>query len=193
MENSICFLHLLFESFPKGWVDHFLKEINVTRPEYRGGRTLHGNQAKKLLSEKSIAELRKLARVTLSPLNAIRVFAASRTLDKFRDVVNSVFGYTIEGDYVSAIKSFSESYRSLPDISITPKVHIVESHIVQFMDRKKEQGYTTHGLGFWSEQAFESCHHDLSEAWNLRKFGKDHQEYEQKFFNCFLDYNSGHV
>ena len=154
---------------------------------------MQGNQAKKFISERSMSQLRMKARRTCSVFEAIKIFAASRTLDRFRVVVDSVFGYTIQGDFKSAIKDFSSSYRSVPDLSVTPKVHIVEQHICQFMDRKKQQGYTTHGLGFWSEQAMESCHHDFAEAWSLRKYGKDHEHYADKFLDCVLDYNSSHV
>ena len=109
-----------------------------------------------------------------------------------REVVDSVFGYTIVGDYETAIRHFSVSYRAL-SITVPPKVHILERHVPQFMQRKRQQGYTTHGLGFWSEQAMESCHSDFGSAWEKRKYGQDHDDFIEKFYQFFLDYNSSHV
>ena len=51
---------------------------------------------------------------------------------------------------------FSNLYRQL-DISVTPKVHILESHITDFYEISEEKV----GLGFFSEQGFESMHHDM--------------------------------
>ena len=77
------------------WVDGWLEFCNITRPAYKGGRTLEGNAAKKLLSEDSISELRKRAR-TLPLSKAFRVIAATKSLDCFRDVVHYCFGNTIK-------------------------------------------------------------------------------------------------
>ena len=43
---------------------------------------------------------------------------------------------------------------------ITPKIHIVEHHIVDFLKMKHEE----HGLGWWSEQAFEAMHSDMKRS-----------------------------
>ena len=51
---------------------------------------------------------------------------------------------------------FSQLYREL-GITVTPKVHMVEQHITEFMGLKGEAA----GLGFYSEQAIESVHHDF--------------------------------
>ena len=46
------------------------------------------------------------------------------------------------------------------DISITPKVHILTEHVPDFC---KKHGYS---LGWYSEQALESCHYDfLRNCW----------------------------
>ena len=41
----------------------------------------------------------------------------------------------------------------------TVKIHILEKHVVEVLDRQKH-AYPGKGLGFWSEQAFESVHYD---------------------------------
>ena len=77
------------------WVDQFLQDASITRPEYRGGRTLEGNAAKKMISEKNIAELKERAKL-LSMKKAFRVLGAAKSLELFRAVVDSCFGYTIQ-------------------------------------------------------------------------------------------------
>ena len=59
-------------------------------------------------------------------------------------------------DFKAKINLFSNLYRQL-DISVTPKVHILESHITDFYEISEEKV----GLGFFSEQGFESMHHDM--------------------------------
>ena len=45
----------------------------------------------------------------------------------------------------------------------TVKAHILEKH-VEFLDRQK-YAYPCKGLGFWSEQGFESVHYDRDNTW----------------------------
>ena len=52
------------------------------------------------------------------------------------------------------------TYRTL-GITIPLKVHLLESHLQEFLVRRGD----VHGAGFWSEQAMEACHYDLQEEW----------------------------
>ena len=70
----------------KKWVDQFLQDASITRPEYRGGRTLEGNAAKRMISEKNIEELKKRAKL-LRMKKAVRVLGAAKSLELFRAVV----------------------------------------------------------------------------------------------------------
>ena len=85
----------------------------------------------------------------------------SKTLEKFKVVVDQCFGVKLFPGYIlHAIEEFCSSYRLLHNITFPTKYHIVETHIVQYLDRR---GDGTKGLGYWSEQAMESCHHDFKE------------------------------
>ena len=77
-------------------------------------------------------------------------------LKAFDKVVHSCFGVTLVEGYKENITMFSKLYREL-GITVTPKVHMVEQHITDFMALKGEAA----GLGFYSEQAMESVHHDF--------------------------------
>ena len=61
------------------------------------------------------------------------------------------------------------------------------------MARKQQQGFTEHGLGFWSEQSYESVHHDFKEIWANRKVGRDHEDFKDALLKAFLEWNSLHV
>ena len=53
----------------------------------------------------------------------------------------------------SRIEKFIECYRdSFPQASITPKIHMLEDHVVPFLQKWKA------GLGFLGEQGAESIH-----------------------------------
>ena len=70
------------------------------------------------------------------------------SLRRFRKVQEACFGQELEDGYEQKIKEFSQVYRSLENMSITPKRHIVEHHIIDFF---KVIGEKKHGLGFYSE------------------------------------------
>ena len=74
----------------------------------------------------------------------------------FHEVVKACFGKNLLPDYKEKIKRFSASYRRL-NISITPKVHVIEAHIIDFYKKSGE----SFGLGYYSEQAFEAMHHNF--------------------------------
>ena len=51
------------------------------------------------------------------------------------------------------------------------------------------------GLGFWSEQASESVHHDFNHFWETRKFKPDlgDDNYDSNLLKCIVAYNSRHI
>ena len=55
---------------------------------------------------------------------------------------------------MKTISSFTEAYTAIPDISVTPKVHIIMHHLTEFFNIKGKD----HGLSFYSEQAVEAVH-----------------------------------
>ena len=49
------------------------------------------------------------------------------------------------------------------------------------------------GLGYWSEQAFESVHADFKLSWESMKVDIDHPEYLSKLLACIVRWNAMHI
>lgn len=152
----------------RNFVDKFLKEISVHRSEYHGLYSFEGNQARKLL--KKIGGLmdsaRRLPRKTKSRIKEI-----IGVMEAFDLVVERCFGIHLNGDYEEAIRDFSVKYRAL-NIPVIPKVHLVEDHVVQSIQMK----HPDLGMGAYTEQSFESCHHDFTVEWERTKVDIDHPD-----------------
>ena len=110
--------------------------------------------------------------------------ALVESLRCFQKVQETCFSQVLVKDqYEEAIKKFSATFRGLEDMSITPKNHIVEHHIVDFLKRK----YETNGLGFWSEQAFEAMHSDMKKEWEKVKItNPDHPEFGERILDFVI-------
>ena len=80
------------------------------------------------------------------------------------------------------------TYRTL-DISTSVKVRILETHIVESLKIMGEE----HGLGFYSEQAMESMHHDLLEEWGGEKVDESHPRYGEKLKQTMVRVNGKHI
>ena len=65
----------------------------------------------------------------------------------------------------------------------------MESHVQEFLQSKGE----VNGMGFYSEQAMESCHHDFKVELECNKFSLDHKEYLDKMSRIVVRYNSKHL
>ena len=169
------------------FVKMFYKNINIT---VRQPGRLEGNQAEKVL--KNTAEFLRLAQELPQEISN-KVSAVADVFNAFNEVKHTCFGTRILGDYKTAIQNFTTLYRGLQKISVPPKVHIVEKHIVQFLDRKKAEGFDDHGLAYWGEQQFEAVHHDFKNLWERRKVGEDHEKFVTALMDAFLEYNATHV
>ena len=179
----------LIKAFPvkedgEEFMNTFMNNNNISWCDYQPG-TFEGNQARKLLrlSHRLELEARKLPKNT-----AIRIVLFTRTISLFNQVVSSCFGQQLDPGFKVAINKFSSYYRRL-GISVTPKVHCVMVHAVQFLERK---GLVA-GLGAWSEQAMEAAHHDFKLEWERTKVGPHHPKYDEAIFNAVLRYNSKHI
>ena len=167
------------------FINTFMKKNNISWCSYQPG-TFEGNQARKLLklSSKLLSETEGSPSTTIGEKTA----DVARTLANFNKVVEACFGQDLDPGFRSTIKEFEKSYRSL-GISVTPKVHIVFEHVVQFLEMK---GLKT-GLGAWSEQAMETVHHDLKIEWGRSKVGPNHPKYAELLFETIVRYNSKHI
>ena len=77
-----------------------------------------------------------------------------KAIETFNRVVKHCFSKTLKVGWRLRLRAFKVAYLAT-ELSITTKVHIVFSHIKQFIYRFGV------GLGVYSEQAFESVHHDF--------------------------------
>ena len=59
---------------------------------------------------------------------------------------------------------------------MTPKVHLLESHASEFLEMMGGE----HGLGYYSEQAMESMHHEIKEECGADKVDPKHPKYGEK-------------
>ena len=95
-----------------------------------------------------------------------------------------------QAEYEEAISKFSETYRNLNNMSVTPKIHIIEHHIIDSLKRKQEE----HGFGGWSEQAFEAMHSDMKKKWEKVKIcDPEHPEFAQRLLDFVIRNNARHV
>ena len=167
------------------FVSSFLSTKDISRCVYQGSRSFEGNQARKLL--KSVDKLEREV-MKLKTETCIEVLPYIETLRSFDRVVSSCFSQSLDPGYERNIETFSTKYRSL-GISVTPKVHIVESHVSEFLKLKGEIA----GLGFWSEQAMEAGHHDFKIEWEKVKVSANHAEYGERMFQTVVRYAGKHL
>ncbi len=104
-------------------VEEWAKHNNIWKKDYHGG-TLEGNQARQLL-RKSLDLVGNLP-------EKYKVFGGA--LHRFDDVVTACFGMHVLDDYKTKIAAFKTAYASL-GISVTPKVHAVFDHVLEWVLR----------------------------------------------------------
>ena len=169
------------------FVRKFLTSLNIT---VKGRGQLEGNAAAKVA--KNSSKLQDLAK-ELSEDVSEKVCRVGPVLEAFNEVKHLCFGERILGNYPAAIQKFSGLWRSLPSISIPPKAHMLETHVVQFLDRRRSEGFVFHGLAYWGEQGFEQTHHDFKVHWSRRAVGEDHEKYVDKLKDALVAYNTSHI
>lgn len=157
------------------------KECNVFRVDiYRGTLGFHGNSCKTLL--RNVDKLRRLS--NCYDLNCLKFVD---TFEKFRKVVDSCFSLTLHSKYTIYIHDFKISFLKL-NISTTSKIHATFFHVQQFCE---VYGL---GLGFYSEQAFETVYNDFNKSWqNFKVINVDNSAYGDKLLRGVCTYNSRHL
>ena len=155
------------------------KKLHIQEQPYHGGH-FAGNDCHKLLQNVDL--LQQMAENS----GAFQVMGFVETLRKFRLVVSSCFGNTLDESYSTKIDDFKNAYLSL-NISVTPKAHAVFYHITHFIRRKKTS------LGLYSEQATEALHSNFHPHWARYKHNPLHPNYSKQLLNCVVDYNSKHL
>ena len=77
------------------------------------------------------------------------------TCQAFNDVKSACFGSVLDADYADKIQAFKRLFEQLKvqfGVRETPKLHIINTHILQFIQ------WTGKPLGPYSEQSTESVH-----------------------------------
>lgn len=169
------------------WYEEILEELNITQTFHGGRKGLNGNSCKKLLGHANIFILKSKD----FPEKA-RIDAAAQTMTLFNSVVESSFGNFVTEGWKDDIAKFCTSYRALPSITFPPKYHMVETHLIQFLERRWALNavYEGYGLGYWSEQQFEAVHNAFSSFWDRTKVGKDHEEYGARLLTSVKSYDA---
>jgi hypothetical protein len=170
-------INTLFKALEKEWSHAHLwaKACHVERDAIHGG-SFNGNSCNILLSKVDI--LRSM--VPLHCLKYVDCFLA------LKNVVAACYGQSLDENYRHFIASFRTSYMTL-GISVTPKVHAIFFHIIDFCESKSV------GLARWSEQAMEAVHSDFKPTWEKYKVHQNHPDYAAKLLRAVRNYNSKHL
>ena len=176
--------------FGRTWVDNYLKEVSIVRKSYQGAHALEGNQSSMFLKK-----LPELEQVIMKESDELKVpgLALLESLRRFKKVQEACFGQHLEEGFENYILEFSKCYRALDmeKMTITPKVHIIEHHLVDFFS---EIGGLDHGLGWYSEQGFEAMHYDMMQEWKrVQICNPDHPDFGRRLLNFVVAYNARHI
>ena len=174
--------HILVE-LSKAWPPllDWLKNKHIVLEPYHGGHTLEGNECNKVLRN-----LESLAEVLPSPF-----YSFMSTLESFRDVVSSCFGFLLDPFFRDVLARFKINFLALHrqfNVSVTNKIHIILTHVQEFCEM------TDKALGEFSEQETENAHTAYDDTWNRYKV-KDSSStvYHQQYFKSVMDFNSRNI
>ena len=182
MESSV------FDTKEEGeqWMDEFMRQQGITRKRKQGRKGLEGNQSSKFLHRVDSLEF---AFSQHGEVTMVKGAPYVDTLRAYLMVQASCMGATLEPDYESSISVFTDAYRAIPEISVTPKVHIIMDHLVDFYNIKGNE----HGLSFYSEQSFEAVHYDFKECWKKYAVEPENPEFGNKLKSAVSAYVSSHI
>lgn len=110
----------------------------------------------------------------------------AQALNDLRNVVHECFGMKLLPSYKDSIEKFQKSYELL-NLPVTPKIHAIIFRISEFCDVMGKS------LGPFSEQSFESSHHDYKEIAQRFKVKSCNPNYSKKLLESVVSYNSRHV
>ena len=155
------------------------KNCKVEKKIVNGAPSFEGNSCNKLLNKVDV--LRSLAnQYCINCLKYVKAF------EKLKMVVDACFSIDLDPNFDVYIDEFKQSYMDLK-IPVTPKIHSIFFHVRDFCKEKEK------GLGFFTEQAVESIHHDFKENWKNFKVPITHPEYSERLLRTVCVYNSLHL
>ena len=168
----------IFDGLNLAWGDNqaydWAYKNNIKRVAYRGG-SMNGPGCEDLLQK-----LDKLFQDI--PSNLRQYYHALQAFDRVRV---SCFGNSLNPNFVRDIQNFRRQYDALK-IPLIVKGHMID-HVEQFCPRKGRC------LGFYSEQASESVHHDFQKTWQNYMVNVQNPNFGQQLLKATLKYNSKHV
>ncbi|XP_065656336.1 uncharacterized protein LOC136081893 [Hydra vulgaris] len=152
-------------------LDEILKENKVERQAYHG-KCFVGNHVHKMLKHQPLLDLCNSIPKLVVDLGFIDTGVHLLSIDvsqkfkklfsyysKCHNIMNSSH-YFKDNDILEldlAIKKLMEFYRfTWPDASITPKMHLLENHVYQFIEKWRL------GIGVYGEEGGESLHTELN-------------------------------
>ena len=83
-------------------------------------------------------------------------------MESLQKVRKACFGFTLDGNYKEYIEDFKADWTQLNHefgISFPNKVHIITSHLADFIERQKRP------LGEFTEEVVEAAHQRLDKIW----------------------------
>ncbi len=105
--------------------------------------------------------------------------------------LHATFGHRLSSNYEEAIEQFGVNFtREMCQfqISMTTKIHILLHHVPHFIR------LTGMPLGPFSEQVVEEQHRRYKNCFNRYRINcTEHINYQGRFLNSFLHYNSYHI
>ena len=173
--------HILVE-LSKAWPPllDWLKTKHIVLEPYHG-HTLEGNECNKVLQN-----LKSLADVLPSHFSDFLF-----TLESFRDVISSCFGFVLDPYFKDVLSRFKYNFLLLHKkfkVSVTNKIHIIFTHVEEFCD------LTGKALGEFSEQETENAHTAFDDTWGRYKVKDSSSEfYHQQYFKATMDFISNNV
>ena len=172
----------------KAFLDEWMSSpgVNVSRTVYHGSASFVGNMAHKFI--KKVNSLESKVKESLS---TEKIKVAESYIKAFKElgkVIVSCFGQELVPGYGGDIDQFMTTYRSL-QISIPLKVHLLETHAMEFLIGKGEK----HGLGYYSEQAMESMHKELKSEWGSEKVDVKHPNFGDNLKKTIVRINGKHL
>lgn len=173
--NSII-SHICNDEHCKKDADEWIKECYVERKVTYHGCSLEGNSCKKLLN--SLDSLRSKKNIFLMKYVQL--------LEDLKNVIHDCFGNYLEPTFDKSIEKFRQNYLS-SGLSVTPKIHAIFFHVLDFCQEK------SHSLGFYSEQAVESIHHDFNTIWsNYLIKNRKNPRYDNSLLKAIQQFNARH-
>ena len=175
-----------------GWnvtLQRWLRAVDAKQSKHHGGQ-FNGNMLKRILQ--GVNHLRTFLGRDLSKSEKLQdVLQCMEAIDRVRD---ACFGQTLDDNFEAEIRTLGRLWLKL-GLSVTLKAHTLFAHVAQFLHYQHEQSGIPRGLGYWSEQASETVHHNFELFWEggYKRQLSLKQDYIDQGLKCISTYASKHI